>query len=118
MEQQPQLTSFGFGVFEEWRKTAGQRREELEQGRDELVRSEDRVLRVRDWLLANIVPIKTPTLDSYRMKHVVERAIGEYVTNGDLIAAALMAGYPMSRPHGPNAEFGMSKRDVDHASGQ
>lgn len=118
MEQQPQLTSFGFGVFEERRKTAGQRREELDQGRDELFRSEDRVLRVRDWLLANISPIKTPTLGSYRMKHVVERAIGEYVTNGDLIAAALMAGYPMSRPHGPNAEFGMSKRDVDHASGR
>jgi hypothetical protein len=118
MEQQPRLTSFGFGVFEEWRKTAGQRREELDQGRDELVRSEDRVLRVRDWLLANISPIKTPTLGSYRMKHVVERAIGEYVTNGDLIAAALMAGYPMSRPQGANAEFGMSKRDVDHASGQ
>ena len=116
MEQQPQLTSFGFGVFEGWRKTAGQRREELEQARDELFRSEDRVLRVRDWLLANITPIKTPTLDSYRMKHVAERAIGEYVTNGDLIAAALMAGYPMSRPHGPNAEFGMSKRDVGRAS--
>jgi hypothetical protein len=118
MEQQPRLTSFGFGVFEEPRKTAGQRREELEQRRDELFRSEDRVLRVRDWLLANIAPIKTPTLGSYRMKHVVERVIGEYVTNGDLIAAALTAGYPMSRPHGPNAEFGMSKRDVDRASGQ
>jgi hypothetical protein len=116
MEQQPQLTSFGFGVFEERRKTAGQRREELEQGRDELLGSEDRVLRVRDWLLANIAPIKTPTMGSYRMKHVAERAIGEYVTNGDLIAAALMAGYPMSRPHGPNAEFGMSKRDIGRAS--
>lgn len=118
MEQQPQLTSFGFGVFEGQRKTAGQRREELEQRRDELFRSEDRVLRVRDWLLANIAPIKTPTVGSYHMKHVVERAIGEYVTNGDLIAAALMAGYPMSRPHGPNADFGMSKRDVGHASGR
>ena len=72
----------------------------------------------RRWLLANIAPIKTPTLDSYRMKHVVERAIGEYVTNGDLIAAALMAGYPMSRPHGPNepnAEFGTSKRATSAA---
>jgi hypothetical protein len=118
MEQHPLLTSFGFGVFEAWRKTAGRRREELEQGRDELLRSEDRVLRVRDWLLANIAPIKTPTLGSYMMKHVVERATGEYLTNGDLIAAALMAGYPMSRPHGPNAEFAMSKRDVGRASGR
>jgi hypothetical protein len=118
MEQQPQLTSFGFGVFEGGRKTAEQRREELERGRDDLFRSEDRVLRVRDWLLANIAPIKTPTVGSYQMKHVVERTIGEYVTNGDLITAALMAGYPMSRPDGPNADFGMSKRDVDRASGR
>jgi hypothetical protein len=39
--------------------------------------------------------------------------IGQYVANGELIAAALMAGYPMSRPHGPNAQFGMSQRDVN-----
>jgi len=51
------------------------------------------------------------------MKHVVEDAVGDYVSNGELIAAALMAGYPMGHPHGPNVAFGMSKRDVDEARG-
>lgn len=58
-------------------------------------------------------PLKTPTQSSYSMKHVAERAIWQYVANGELIAATLMAGYPMSRPHGPNAPFGMSPRDVN-----
>jgi hypothetical protein len=94
-------------------KTVEQRRQQLQSERDDLRRREDMVIRVRDWLLANIAPIKTPTAGSYGMKHVVEKAIGEYITNGELIAAAMMAGYPMSRPHGPNVDFGMSKRDVD-----
>ena len=115
MEKEPLLTGFGFGVFDQGRKSAEQRRHELQSGRDELRRQEDRVVRVRDWLLANVAPIKTPTVGSYGMKHIVEKAIGEYVTNGELIAAALMAGYPKGRLHGHNAEFGMSKRDVDRA---
>lgn len=47
------------------------------------------------------------------MKHVVENATRQYVSNGELIAAALMAGYPMGKVDGPNTDFGMSKRDVD-----
>jgi len=47
------------------------------------------------------------------MKHVVERAIGRYVANGELIAAALMAGYPMGPVAGSNTAFGMSQRDVN-----
>jgi hypothetical protein len=33
--------------------------------------------------------------------------------NGEFIAAALMAGYPMRYESGPNATFGMSRRDVE-----
>jgi len=88
-----------------------------ERDRARLGRSEEQVTRVRDWLIANVAPIKTPQIDSYGMKHVVEDAVGDYVSNGELIAAALMAGYPMGHPHGPNVAFGMSKRDVDEARG-
>ncbi|HEY0637619.1 MAG TPA: hypothetical protein VGD67_08225 [Pseudonocardiaceae bacterium] len=115
MDVHPQLNSHGFGVFNGQGMTAEQRREKLSQGRDELRSSEGLVLRVRDWLRVSIAPIKTPTVGSYGMKHVVEKAIGQYITNGELITAALMAGYPMGRPHGPNVDFGMSKRDVDRA---
>jgi hypothetical protein len=115
MAREPQLCDHGFGVFVDRSKTVEQRRQQLQSERDDLRRREAIVVRVRDWLLANIAPIKTPTAGSYGMKHVVEKAIGEYITNGELIAAAMMAGYPMSRPHGPNVDFGMSKRDVDAA---
>jgi hypothetical protein len=115
MAREPRLCGHGFGVFDARSKTTEQRRQRLQSERDDLRRRELMVIRVRDWLLANITPIKTPTAGSYGMKHVVEEAIGEYITNGELIAAALMAGYPMGRPYGPNADFGMSKRDVDAA---
>lgn len=50
---------------------------------------------------------------SYGMKHVVEQAIGRYVANSELIAAALMAGYPSGPVEDPNTVFGMSQRDVN-----
>ncbi|WP_228032577.1 hypothetical protein, partial [Mycolicibacterium sp. P9-22] len=47
--------------------------------------------------------------------HLAESSIGHYVTNGQLIAAALIAGYPMREAGGPNPLFGMRKRDLDRA---
>ena len=47
------------------------------------------------------------------MKHVVEDTISRYVSNGELIAAALITGYPWLHIDGPNADFDMSARDVD-----
>lgn len=112
MEQHPRLNTFGIGVFDPLRKTAGQRAAELASGREELAEREAAVLEIAAWLRENVSPIKTPTVGSYSMKHVVERAIGEYVTNGELIAAALVAGYPVRFVPGPNPLFGMSARDV------
>lgn len=40
------------------------------------------------------------------------RAISKYVTNGEFIAGALIAGYTFKYTDGPNVEFGMSARDV------
>lgn len=112
MDQHPRLNTFGIGVYDPLRKTRGQREAELASGRMELAEREAAVLEIAAWLWENIAPIKTPTFGSYSMKHVVERAIGTYVTNGELIAAALVAGYPVKYVPGPNPLLGMSTRDV------
>lgn len=58
--------------------------------------------------------------DSYQLKHIAERCLTDheivrgYVANGELIAAALFAGFPV-RPCGggsPNAFIGMSRQDL------
>lgn len=67
---------------------------ELASGREKLAEREAVVLEIAAWLRENVAPIKTPTVGSYSMKHVVERAT-EYMTNGERIAAALVAGYPV-----------------------
>ena len=64
------------------------------------------MLEIAAWLRENIAPIKTPTVGSYSMKHVVEGATGDYMTNGELIAAALVAGYPVRFVPGPNRRVG------------
>jgi hypothetical protein len=112
MRQHPKLNSFGLGVFDESRKTPDQRRTELAAAREELVEREPTVLEIGAWLRENIRPIKTPSVGSYGMKHLVERAIGKYVTNGEFIAAALISGYSFKYRGGPNMQFGMSLRDV------
>jgi hypothetical protein len=112
MQQHPQLNSFGIGVYEPRRKTPERRRAELADGRVALAGQEAKVLEIATWLRGNVTPIKTPTVGSYGMKHVVERANNKYVTNGELIAAALIAGYRFKYTAGPNMLFGMSTRDV------
>lgn len=58
--------------------------------------------------------------DSYQLKHIAERCLLDhevvrgYVANGELIAAALFAGFPVTPCGGgsPNAFIGMSRRDL------
>jgi hypothetical protein len=118
MRQHPNLNSFGIGVFDASRRTPDQRRTELAAAREELVKREATVLEIGAWLHDNITPIKTRSVGSYGMKHLVERAIGKYVTNGEFIAAALISGYSFKHRHGPNMQFGMSLRDVKRINSQ
>ncbi|MGI8313355.1 hypothetical protein [Saccharopolyspora hattusasensis] len=113
LEAQPRLTYFGFGVFQKRGQSAEERAQAFAQRRAELTASLPNVVRVYLWLRQHVAPIKTPAQGSYGLKHVAENVLGDYVSNGELIAAAIMAGYPMSQPHGPNVNFAMSKRDVD-----
>lgn len=102
---------FGFGAFRHRGQTAEQHRAEIAAGRTTLTEHEESVRELATWLRDNVRPIKTPTVGSYGMKHVVEKAIGRYVSNGEFIAAALIAGYPY-RHDAPNTLFGMSARDI------
>ncbi|ACU34547.1 hypothetical protein [Actinosynnema mirum] len=113
LEREPHLNLNGFGLSWFGTQTLAERREQARAWRDELRRSAADVIEVCQWLRENIRPIKTPQQRSYGLKHLVEQNIGKYVSNGELIAAALMAGYPMGPIDGPNTVFGMSQRDVN-----
>ena len=67
---------------------------------------------------------KTGRIGSYGLKHVIERAAGEYVSNGACIQAAVDLGIvtrPIDPYNGsPNAWIGVSRRSVRrvaHGSG-
>ncbi len=120
LENYPRLTTYGMGIFERIpRYTYEERMSEYESGRETLRNSTEHIAVICNWLLDNISKTKVPPrygAGSYRVKHIVERATGSYVYNGELIAAAILAGYPMCEYPGPNPEFGMSKRDLDAAA--
>ncbi len=62
------------------------------------------------WLL-KFKQIKSPQLNSYYLKHVVERLAGEYVSNGSLIAAAIHLKIPLRLyPDWPNALIAISRK--------
>ena len=114
MEQHPQLNSFGIGAYDARSKTPEQRDAETVERRSELLRREPIVMQLVEWLDRNVSSIQTPTQDSYSVKGLIERSRGEYITNGELIAAALIAGYPHKYAV-PNVLFGMSQRDLNRA---
>lgn len=114
MDQHPVLCDNGFDVFEARRKSPGIRDAELREARQALRDRADHVALVVDLLHARVRPVKTCKAHSYTVKHRVENELGAYTTNGELIAAALMAGYPFKRDgDGPNLLLGMSLVDVD-----
>lgn len=70
------------------------------------------------WLRENIEPTRTinQRRSSYGIKHVADKDIG-YITNGVLIAAGIIAGYPYKIvPGSPNVSFGMSERSLRDVS--
>lgn len=54
------------------------------------------VERVCDWLTVNVQPLKrvNKKYNSYEIKHIVQKALGGYVSSGQLTVATLLAGYP------------------------
>lgn len=117
LEQHPLLTDYGIGIWESHKKTVKERIEETKRGQDYLRSREDEIRQTMIWLIQNVSRIKTINTrdDSYSLKHVMERATEVYVTNGEFIAAALMAEYPYIYSE-PNVRFGMSTRDFQTIS--
>jgi hypothetical protein len=113
MKEYPYLNMYGLNMFRLSLGTIEQQRAEFIRDRQELATREDFILTITDWLIQNITKIKTPTVNSYYMKHVVENAMDNYTANGELIAAALIGGYPIRQiDESPNAIIGFSLKDV------
>lgn len=112
MHQHPRLNMVGFGenLFQKDRDV---RRQEFEADRAELRGNARRLEPITAWLQEHVEPRKTVNhlAGSYGMKHLFE-ADKYYIVNGEFVAAALIAGYPMREggPNSPNATFGMSER--------
>jgi len=108
----PSLTAHGYGTLEAPGRASGASHA---RDRADLERNLSRAVRVARWLLDNLEATRgAGRHGSYGLKHVYERATGEYVTNGELILACLAAGYPV-KPDGPghpNAGIGVRSRDV------
>jgi hypothetical protein len=109
--RQPQLTDFGFGVYEARRKTAAESAAELARGRDSIgsPRSLAGFVAARAWL-SRYNKIKTPSKrgTSYGLKHIAAKEIG-YTTNGVFIAAAIAEGFRVVRDRDtPNALLNIS----------
>lgn len=51
-----------------------------------------------------------PSSYSYKLKHLAERAIGHYVSNGEFIKAAHNMGYDLMEVRPPNCYFNISKK--------
>lgn len=76
------------------------------------------VAEVCAWLAVHIEPCPTfnPRAGSYSVKHIAEKALGSYVPNGALIAAALILGYDYKWDRSSrNVAFRMRERSLKAA---
>lgn len=56
--------------------------------------------------------VKVPTVGSYGLKHVVERLVHNYISNGAVICAALALGFSVKPGGEPNALIGVSRKTL------
>ncbi|HEY9793466.1 MAG TPA: hypothetical protein V6D22_23910 [Candidatus Obscuribacterales bacterium] len=113
LELESSLSFAGFGAGDvRLNETDAERKNRFENDRQSLRQSLALCQRVVAWLTANVA--KTDAIDnsqsSYGLKHVAENEIGEYVSNGVFIAAAIFAGYryQLCRQGSLNAFFNMA----------
>ncbi|WP_433259382.1 hypothetical protein ACQPYK_50060 (plasmid) [Streptosporangium sp. CA-135522] len=117
MAREPQLSWLGFDLAQptgHGRRPARLERQ-FQHRRVELRQAAPTVLKIHNWLRETITPIATPTRPATPVRHLAQAALDAEVYLGELVAAALIAGYPM-RCRGRDVWFGMSRRDVDRAS--
>jgi hypothetical protein len=115
MTLEPDLCINGFGPGH-YGGDLEERRANFVRWRTELRAHAERVEVVREWLMQNVEKRSTINSDagSYGLKHMAEKDLNDYISNGELIAAAIIAGYSYRRgaDNSPNAAFGMSSRSI------
>jgi hypothetical protein len=55
---------------------------------------------------------KHATIGSYSLKHIIERAVGRYIANGDVVVAAIALGFFVKPSYGPNVGIGVRCADL------
>lgn len=109
IDRHPHLCAWGW-----WNPIHGrQMKINLQADRESLALRFDEFRRAVEWL-SRCRATKTATSSSpgsYHLKHCAERATGDYISNGALIAAALYLKIPISTSNDtPNPGIGVSKR--------
>lgn len=108
LARHPLLTHFGFGEFNR-PFTA------TEKGRNDLLAAIAEIDHARAWLRTQQSRLTlNPRRSSYGLKHIAERAAGSYISNGALIAAALLEGWKVKRISeiSPNARLNISEKGL------
>jgi hypothetical protein len=107
MKEFPDLTYFGFGIFNGFREQKSL--DEIAKERKELESATKQIEAARSWIKSNCAERKTANknLWSYSLKHIIEDAVNLYISNGSCIAAFILEGYKVTRPAGwgPNCAF-------------
>lgn len=116
MQKFPTLTSDGIGVFERSYVNAPPTNlPQLKVGRQRLLKHSNSIVAIREWIRGNIRPIKNInwSAQSYPIKGLAERALGYYISSGELIAASILEGYECELCGGLHVAMNMSKRSLN-----
>lgn len=118
MEKHPELTYSGFANNRDWDYydrglSPGEKRDRKEKCREELKRVDVEWLSVIKELFSTVAKTKqiNQNSGSYGLKHVAEHILGDYVSNGTLIAVMLHLGFKHA-DWGINAGFNASEKDL------
>jgi len=118
LEREPTLAYTGF-VYRGNRQPGNDTPQALREGREQFAKHPelDLLTKVEDLLKTVGHTQRICSGYSYYLKHVVERLVGEYVSNGQLILVALHLGFK-HRVQGPNCIFNMNAKDIDKLGGR
>lgn len=112
MEQHPQLSDDGMGFVPLPGERSHMHALRLAAARADLALRAAKIAKIAAWLCENFTPNETSSQDSHQLQHLVEQTpLGPYVSNGQLIAAAFIVGYPYRQGNDVNVTFGVRARD-------
>jgi len=116
MQDEPELTIFGIGVHHSFKKNNYDYLLEMQKSRVQLLECVEQVHWTVEYLNSHVTKINNVNKEftSYTVKHVLEkRHPAKYLSNGVLIAAAMVAGYPVKKiKNSPNVHIGFSSKDI------